>query len=309
MIDIWSYRAPDEAESKGIYLEVGQPVDLRVEFYNRGGAPEVELKWIEPATEERKGNPAEELLVYVGGLTHGMARESHDLMDLSLPADQTAEIKELAATYPHMLVVLNGGTVMELSEISALVPSILLQWFPGQEGGYALADIITGAYNPAGRLPVTFYTDSDKLLDFEDYEIRKGRTYMYAKDNVTYPFGYGLSYTTFEYSKLKVAQNKTQIGAVVNVTNSGSMDGDEVVQLYVSNQNSKVKQPIRQLKAFKRVTVPKGTTVRVELSFKKEDLAWWDENKQQYVVDPGWYKIQVGKSAGEICAEQMIKLR
>ncbi|MDF7809456.1 glycoside hydrolase family 3 N-terminal domain-containing protein [Pontiellaceae bacterium B12219] len=309
VIDIWSHRAPDEAESKGIYLEAGQPADLRVEFYNRGGAPEIELKWIEPATEKRNGNPAEEFLVYVGGLTHAMARESRDLMDLSLPADQMAEIRELAAVYPNMLVVLNGGTVMELAELAAVVPSILLQWFPGQEGGYALADIITGACNPAGRLPLTFYTDSDKLPDFEDYEISKGRTYMYATDNVTYPFGYGLSYTSFDYTGLKVAQNKTHIKAVVNVTNSGAMDGDEVVQLYVSNQGSKVDQPIRQLKAFKRVTVPQGETVPVEMLVKKDDLAWWDEKKQQYVVNPGLYKIQIGKSSDDICAEQMIKIR
>jgi beta-glucosidase len=208
-----------------------------------------------------------------------------------------------------MVVVLNGGTIIQLSELKELVPSILLQWFPGQEGGYALAEIITGAYNPAGRLPLTFYTDASKLPDFEDYEISKGRTYMYMKDNVTYPFGYGLSYTTFDYAGLKVAQDHDRIKAVVSVKNTGAMDGDEVVQLYVTNQDSKVYQPIRQLKAFQRVSIPRGETRRVKLSFSKDDLAWWDETQQKYVVDLSGYKIQIGKSSSEICEEQMIKIR
>lgn len=309
IINIWDRKAPDRGESKGMYLEAGKPAKLRVEYYNRGGGVEVELEWIEPAEKKRKGNPAEELLVYVGGLSHYMAYESHDLMNLNVPADQMDEIKELAETYPNLVVVLNGGTVMQLGELKELVPSMLLQWFPGQEGGYALADILTGAYNPAGRLPMTFYTDANQLPDFEDYEISKGRTYMYRKDNVTYPFGYGLSYTTFDYSDLTVTQENETVTAVLNVTNTGEMDGDEVVQLYVSNLDSKVVQPIRQLKAFERISIPKGETRQVELVFSKDDLAWWNEKRQTYVVDRGSYKIQLGKSSSDLCEEQVIEIR
>jgi beta-glucosidase len=309
IINIWDRKAADRGESKGIFLEAGKPVDLKVEYYNKGGDVEADLKWIEPQEKKRVGKPQEELLVYVGGLSHQMAYESHDLMNLNMPETQMEEIKELAQTYPNMVVVLNGGTIIQLSELKELVPSILLQWFPGQEGGYALAEIITGAYNPAGRLPLTFYTDASKLPDFEDYEISKGRTYMYMKDNVTYPFGYGLSYTTFDYTGLKVAQDHDRIKAVVSVKNTGAMDGDEVVQLYVTNQDSKVYQPIRQLKAFQRVSIPRGETRRVKLSFSKDDLAWWDETQQKYVVDLSGYKIQIGKSSSEICEKQMIKIR
>ncbi|MDF7805981.1 glycoside hydrolase family 3 N-terminal domain-containing protein [Pontiellaceae bacterium B12219] len=307
IINIWDRKAPDSGESKGIYLEAGKPADLRVEYYNRGGPVQVDLKWIEPKEEQRAGNPNEELLVYVGGLSHEMAYESHDLMNLNLPNGQMEEIKELATIYPNMLVVLNGGTVMQLAELNEAVPSILLQWFPGQEGGYALAELITGKVNPSGRLPLTFYTDADKLPDFEDYEISKGRTYMYMKDNVTYPFGYGLSYTTFDYSGLKVTQNNGQVKAVLNVKNTGTMDGDEVVQLYVSNLDSKVYQPIRQLKAFERVTVPEGETMQVELIFSTDDMAWWDESKQEFVVDQGRYAIQIGRSSADIICEKVIQ--
>ncbi len=308
VINIWDRKAPDRGESKGIYLEAGQPADLRVEYYNRGGAVDVELSWIEPAEEKRGGNPAEALLVYVGGLSHQMAYESHDLMDLSMPANQMEEIKELAKTYPNMAVVLNGGTVMQLGELKEIVPAMLLQWFPGQEGGYALADILTGAYNPSGRLPLTFYTDSDDLPDFEDYDISKGRTYMYAEDNVTYPFGYGLSYTSFDYSDLRVTQSGREITAVLNVTNTGAVDGDEVVQLYVSNLDSGVTQPIRQLKAFKRIPVPKGKTRAVELSFAVDDLAWWKKYRQQFAVNPGRYRIAVGRSSGDTVCEEIVQI-
>jgi beta-glucosidase len=308
IINIWDRKAPDRGESKSIFLEAGKPADLRVQFYNRGGAADVELQWIEPAAEKRNGNPAEELLVYVGGLSHAMAYESHDLMNLSVPAAQMAEIKELSEIYPNMAVVLNGGTVMQLSELNKLVPSILLQWFPGQEGGYALADILTGAYNPAGRLPMTFYTDANKLPDFEDYEISKGRTYMYAKENVTYPFGYGLSYTQFNYGRLKTTTDGKMVRVALDVANTGEMDGDEVVQIYVSNLSSKVDQPIRQLKAFKRVNVPSKEVVHVELEFPVRSLAWWDAKKQEYVVDHGKYRIQAGRASNDIVCEKIIQI-
>ncbi|MRT93779.1 glycoside hydrolase family 3 protein [Ancylomarina sp. 16SWW S1-10-2] len=310
IIDIWSGKAPDSRESKGIYLEAGKSVDLKVEYYNKEAVPaQALLKWIEPQEKNRIDNVEDKLLVYVGGITYRMAKESHDRMNSIVPEDQMKEIKALADIYPNILVVLNGGTVLQLSDLNDLVPSIMLQWFPGQEGGYALAEIITGKVNPSGHLPLTFYTNTSKLPDFEDYEISKGRTYMYMKDNVTYPFGYGLSYTSFKFSNLKVRQQDTQVTAVLNVTNTGAMDGDEVVQLYVSNLDSKVYQPIRQLKAFKRVSVLKGETKKVELKFSIDNMAWWSKQDQKYVVNPGRYKIQIGKSSSDIVVKQIITVK
>ena len=127
------------------------------------------------------------------------------------------------------------------------------------------------------------------------------------KDNVTYPFGFGLSYTSFDYSGLKVKQKGKKITAVLDVTNTGIMDGDDVVQLYVTNLDSKVYQAIRQLKAFQRVSISKGETKQVELSFSMDDMAWWDVEKQEYVVNPGRYEIQIGKSSAEIVEKDIIK--
>jgi len=310
IIDIWSSKAPDNKASQGIYLEAGKAVDLKVEYYNTEVDPaRALLKWIEPQEKVNVDRPQDKLLIYVGGLTWRMSKESHDRMNSIVPEDQMEEIRALAAIYPNMLVVLNGGTVMQLSELNELVPSILLQWFPGQEGGYALAELITGKVSPSGHLPLTFYTDPEKLPDFEDYEISKGRTYMYMKDNVTYPFGFGLSYTSFDYSELELTQKGKEITTALDVTNTGGMDGDDVVQLYVTNLDSKVYQPIRQLKAFKRVSVAKGETERVEMSFSADDMKWWDVEKQKFVVNPGRYKIQVGKSSAEIVQEKIITIK
>jgi beta-glucosidase len=301
ILDLWDQKSPETAISPPVLLTANQRVPLKVEYYDKGSdVAKAQLQWIEPQVKKDAGNPAEELLVYVGGLTHEMSHESKDLMDLSIPKEQIDEIAELAKTYPHMVVVLNGGTMMQLNALNPLVPAVLLQWFPGQEGGYALAEIVTGAVNPSGRLPLTFYTDVQKLPDFEDYELTKGRTYMYMTNNVTYPFGYGISYTTFDYRNLVVQQDGTKITATMDVVNTGAMEGHDVVQLYVSNLDSPVTQPIRALKAFQRVAVKQGETVRVDMTFRQDDLAWWDESLQQYRVNPGRYEVQVGRSASDI---------
>ncbi|QDO94283.1 beta-glucosidase [Formosa sediminum] len=310
VLDNWHSKAPHNEESQGVFLEAGKAVNLKVEYYNEEAEPaRALLKWVEPQEVVVVEHPEDKLLIYVGGLTWRMSKESHDRMNSILPQDQMEEIKALAAIYPNMLVVLNGGTVVQLSELNDIVPSILLQWFPGQEGGYALAELITGKVNPSGHLPLTFYTDPDKLPDFEDYEISKGRTYMYMKNNVTYPFGYGLSYTSFDYSGLKITQHKKEVTAVLDVKNSGVMDGDDVIQLYVTNLDSKVYQPIRQLKAFKRVSISKGDTEQVELHFSINDMQWWGVSKQKYVVNPGRYEIQIGKSSAEIVQKQIITVK
>ncbi|WP_165730767.1 glycoside hydrolase family 3 protein [Polaribacter sp. 20A6] len=310
ILDNWHSKAPNNKESKGVYLEAGKLVDLKMEYYNDEKEPaRALLKWIEPQEKVIVENPEDKLLIYVGGLTWRMSKESHDRMNSIVPEDQMKEIKTLAAIYPNMLVVLNGGTVMQLSKLNEVVPSILLQWFPGQEGGYALAELITGKVSPSGHLPITFYTDPDKLPDFEDYEISKGRTYMYMKDNITYPFGFGLSYTSFDYSGLKVTKHKKQVTAVLDVKNTGVMDGDDVVQLYVTNLDSDVYQPIRQLKAFKRIAIAKGETKKVTLSFSMDDMKWWNVKKQKYVLNSGRYEIQIGKSSDEIVAKQIITVK
>ncbi|MCH6255807.1 glycoside hydrolase family 3 C-terminal domain-containing protein [Puniceicoccaceae bacterium K14] len=313
ILDIWHRKAEDSQISGEINLTAGKSVDIKIEYVDKTSiAPEakiwVKFKWVEPQQTIEASDPQRDLFVYVGGLTHEMAHESHDLMDLSFPAEQIEEIRDLAKTYPNIVVVVNSGTAVELDELRELVPGILVQWFPGQEGGTALAEVITGLVNPSGHLPFSIYTDSSKLPNFEDYEPQKGRTYMYATDNITYAFGEGLSYTEFEYTNFQVFSDKDKVSIKLNVSNIGDRDGDDIVQIYASNLDSLVYQPIKQLKAFKRVTVPAKKSVSVEFEFPIESLAWWNELKQEFVVDQGRYSIQAGQASNKIVAKKTIQI-
>jgi len=309
ILNIWSNKAEGKAISKPILLTQGQPVNLRVEYYDKassmgqGDASQeigVKLSWLEPAQATKKSDPEKDLLVYVGGITHEMASESHDIKALAFPEDQLEEIAGLAEKYPNMVVVVNGGTAVPMGKVRALVPAVLLQWFPGQEGGNALAEIITGKVNPSGRLPLTIYSDVQQLPDFDDYDISKGRTYMYATHNVDYPFGFGLSYTSFKYDTLRIRKTGGTIAASVDISNVGARDGGEVVQLYVKNMELPVAQPLKQLRAFKRISVPASSTRTAKLEFPVAALARWDESKREYTVNPGTYKIMVGASSADI---------
>lgn len=314
ILDIWGQMAEETQISKPVFLKAGKPVDLKVEYFNAEKANSaieeirVGLKWMEPTEKPGKSNPEKDLLVYVGGIAHEMAHESRDLMDLRFPEDQLQEIAELAKEYPNMVVVVNTGTAVQLDQVKKLVPALLIQWFPGQEGGTALAEVITGAVNPSGRLPLSIYTDASQLPDFEDYELQKGRTYQYASDNITYPFGYGIGYAPFEYDAFQAALNGDRIDVSVQVKNTGTVDGDDVVQIYVTNLDSGVYQPIRQLKAFRRVHVPASGTARAELTVPVQSLEWWSTDKQKFTVNSGRYKIQAGRSSADVCAEQIITI-
>ena len=142
-----------------------------------------------------------------------------------------------------------------------------------------------------------------------DYDIRNGRTYMYYKDDVLYPFGYGLSYTTFDYQQIKsVKQDKDKVTVTVLVKNSGSRDGEEVVQLYASYPESKVERPMKQLRAFSKVAIAAGDTKEVVIDIPKEDFAYWDEIQDKFVVEPGKVKLLIGASSADIRLEGEVTL-
>ncbi len=170
-------------------------------------------------------------------------------------------------------------------------------WYPGQEGGTAIADILFGDYNPAGRLPVTFYKSIDQLPPFEDYNM-KGRTYRYFEDEPLYPFGYGLSYTNFSYSDLGIPEKvstKDNIEIKVDITNSGNYSGDEVVQLYLKHTQTGVPIPIRALQGFKRIYLDKGETKTVSFNLHPKQLSVINDNNERIVI-PEEIKIYVGGS-------------
>jgi beta-glucosidase len=187
---------------------------------------------------------------------------------------------------------------------AANVPAIVHIAQSSQELGNGLADVLTGKVNPAGRLVHAWPASIADLLPILEYDIRQGKTYMYMKEKPLFPFGYGLSYTTFKYGNLKTGQPRIASGQTVNIsvdiTNTGEYDGEEVVQLYVSFPDSKVSRPVIALKGFERVAVKKGATVTVTLPLDANELAYWNVERHAFVLEPGRVQLQIGASSADI---------
>jgi len=221
----------------------------------------------------------------------------------SLTLTQEELIKNIYKANPKTVVVLISSAPYAIAWTEANVPAILHTSHNGQEEGSAIADVLFGDYNPAGRLVHTWVQSIEQLPPMMDYNIRHGRTYLYFKKTPLYPFGYGLSYTTFRYSKLRVsAPSLKQGGEVtvsVDVANSGLRDGEEVVQLYVRFPNSKVERPLKQLSGFERVSIPRGQTRTVSIPLKASSLAFWDETRNGWSTEPGTVQVFVGASSAD----------
>jgi beta-glucosidase len=210
-------------------------------------------------------------------------------------------IRQLAATGTRVVLVLAGGSAIALGEIPDLVEAIVFVWYPGQEGGSAVADVLFGDANPAGRLPITFYQSVDQLPPFEDYNMT-GRTYRYMTQAPLYPFGYGLSYTCFEYSNLQMSAATIpadgQLNLSLDIKNRGDRAGDEVVQLYVRYPDSKVTRPVKELRGFQRITLKPGETRPVAFTLDARQLAYYGEG--EFVVELGTVQVLIGSSSADI---------
>lgn len=264
---------------------------------------EVVENGIEQAVEAAKS--AETAVVVVGNNPFINAKETIDRVDIVLPPAQQALIQAVKAANPNTVVVIVGSYPFALNWENEHVPSILFTSHSAQELGHAVTDVLFGDYNPAGRLNMTWYQSVDQLPDIMDYDIIKGkRTYQYFDGEVLYPFGHGLSYTTFEYSNL--ALDRTQVdqeGEVqisFDVRNTGNIAGDEVPQLYVRIGQSRVPRPLKTLKGFTRLHLQSGETQRVTFALKAEELAFWDVTRDRYCVESGEYTVMVGSSSGQI---------
>jgi len=221
------------------------------------------------------------------------AEASGDRGKIGLPGKQFDLLQRLHATGRPVVLVLTGGSPIELNWAKENIPAILMVWYPGEAGGEAVADVLFGDCNPAGRLPVTFIKSLDDIPPFTDYAMR-GRTYRFMEKEPLYPFGYGLSYTTFQYSHLRVSGLRVS----VDVENTGPCDGDEVVQLYLSNPNASVPMPLRQLAGFQRIHIRKGQKKSVHFLLKREQFAAYDDSGKPF-VEPGEFTIRVGGGQSE----------
>ena len=230
--------------------------------------------------------------------------EGKDRVDLNLPDDQQAFVEKIVAVNPAAVVVLFNGTPMTVNWIAEHVPAVVEAWLPGEQGGHAVADVLFGEENPAGRLPMTFYASLTNLPPLAEHELAGGRTYMYLKDPPLWPFGYGLSYTRFQYRNLRLEPDRTGTNSTVRVTfdvaNTGDRDGDEVAQLYVRDVAASVVVPQRQLRGFRRVRVKRGETATITLPVAVADLGFWDEQRHGWKIEPGQFAVEVGPSSADL---------
>ncbi len=227
-----------------------------------------------------------------------------DRTRIELPRIQKALIRAVADTGVPVVLLLTTGSALAIPEENDELPAIVNCWYPGGEGGTAVAEVLFGEYNPGGRLPVTFYRSTSDLPDFESY-VMEGRTYKYFRGEVLYPFGYGLSYTEFRYSDLELSATKIvpqdrTLSVRVTVENTGGMDGEEVVQIYLRGPEQAKPMPLKKLAAFERVFIPAGQSVRLQLEIEVEDFACFDEGEAAFRIEPGTFEIQTGASSHDI---------
>lgn len=295
--------------------EAGKKYPVKVEYMQRLGSAELNLLIGKRTAVDYKGTADKikeaDVIIFAGGISPRLEGEEMpvyvegfkkgDRTNIELPKVQKEMIKALKATGKPVVYVVCTGSALALNWEEANIDAILNAWYGGQEGGTAVADILFGDYNPSGRLPITFYKSVDQLPDFQDYNMQ-GRTYRYMTQEPLYPFGYGLSYTTFDFRNAKLSQNKIakdqSVTLSLDIANTGQTDGDEVAQVYIKNPNDP-KGPLKALKAFKRVNVKAGSTQQVSIELEPKAFQSFNDQTQTMEVRPGKYKVLYGSSSAD----------
>jgi beta-glucosidase len=312
IVEDWTDHAPATVTGE-VMLEAGKSYDIKMEYYESKIGAVARLAWQPPVVNT--GSPYAEAVdaakqadavVMVLGLSSRLEGEEMnvpepgflggDRVSIDLPARQQRLLEAVASTGKPVVLVLLSGSALAVNWANEHVAAIVQAWYPGEEGGAAIAEVLFGDYNPAGRLPVTFYKSVDQLPAFDNYQM-DGRTYRFFKGEPLYPFGYGLSYTRFKYSAFAVSS--ARIAATENVTvsatveNAGTREGDEVVQVYVTDLAASVRVPIRSLAGVERVHLKPGERRIVKFTLEPRQLAVITDDGRT-VVEPGQFKVTIG---------------
>ena len=303
-------------------LEAGQAIPLTLEYRYQGGQLHASVS-LEPDVDDDallaeavETAATADAVVLCAGLFHRMESEGYDLKTLTLPEEQLALIKKVTSANPKTIIALFTGTALMIEDVVTSAPAVLLPFYPGQEGGQAIAEILFGEVNPSGRLPFSLFkrwedcpasanyrTTGENLLDVTYTEgVFVGYRHL-EKHNISplFPFGHGLSYTTFTYTNMTVteADEKTVI-VNVEVKNEGDCFGREVVQLYVEDIEASVERPIKELKGFEKIELSPGEVEKVRFRLNSRDFSFWDPTSESWTVEPGLFKIHLGSSSADI---------
>jgi beta-glucosidase len=317
LIDQWVIRAAT-TDYASIGLQEGQTYHIVYEYFDNGGDAIATLKWRMPSTVtsdplDAYGNAGKriresDLTIAVMGIDRSFEREGQDRNAIELPKEQSDFLKLAYAANPRMVVVFVAGSPLVDTWAAENIPAMLYAWYPGEQGGTAVVEALFGDYNPAGRLPITFYRSTADLPPFDDYELANGRTYMYYEQQPLYPFGHGLSYTTFEYNNLALNQANDTLHVSFDVTNTGTRAGDEVPQVYLRYPSLRRPLPIKQLHGFERIATQPGQTLQVNIPVALADLRLWDDSESKFVTPQGDYAVMVGASSQDIRLQSMFHL-
>ena len=313
-----------------IKLEKGKANKLVVEFYQHAGDAVIQMGWnydapvrqkslIEEATELAKSC---DIAIIFAGLSNALESEGRDPATIELPSKQKDLIMEVAKVNPNTIVVLNGGVALSVQPWLKDVKALLDMFYLGQETGNAIASVLFGDVNPSGKLPFSFIKNTDQSPAFKDYlnpdlKIKYSEGvfvgYRYLDKNKLepeFPFGFGLSYTTFEYNNIKVKDlGKKMYEISAEIKNTGKIKGNEIAQLYLSDKESSVPRPLKELKGFSRVSIEPGETKTIVMKLKERDFAFWDIVSNNWKVEPGEFELLVGSNSRDIKLKQTIEVK
>ncbi|GFN31534.1 glycoside hydrolase family 3 protein [Paenibacillus xylaniclasticus] len=299
------------AVSEGGLLSVSDAAPARA--YNEAELFEKETvhDGLQAAVEAAK--QSEVAIVFVGNNPLVNGKEEIDRPGLELAEAQERLVKAVYEVNPNTIVVVTGGYPFALNWINEHIPAVIYSSHSGQEHGSAIADVLFGDYNPAGRLNMTWYRSEEQLTDIMDYDIAKSkRTYLYFEDAPLYPFGHGLSYSTFTYGKPQLESEVIgadgELAVSVRVENTSSIAGEEVVQLYVRGEQSRVKRPLKKLHGFRRIKLQPGEAKTVVFKVPAIDLAIWDVTREKYAVESGPYTVMLGSSSADIRVQAVVQI-
>jgi beta-glucosidase len=310
VISAWR-NGPAQKKEYKLKAEQGKKYTVLVEYYQAGGKGELkfDIGLSQPINYKsviEKVRDAD-AIIFVGGLSSFLEGEemgvkfpgfrNGDRTDINLPQVQKNMLKALKETGKPIIFVLCSGSAMALPWENETTDAMLAAWYSGQEGGTAVADVLFGDYNPAGRLPITFYASTDDLPDFEDYNMNKGRTYRYFKGKPLFPFGHGLSYTNFTYQKADLSKKTIKVDESTSlnlkVKNSGTSDGDEVIQVYIRNLQDP-EGPLKSLREYKRIFIKAGQAVTVKIDLPTSTFEFFNPKSELMEILPGKYEILYG---------------
>jgi beta-glucosidase len=325
VLDEWAPTPRARARSAMLDFEAGKAYDVRLEYFENIRDAEVRLNWRQPGAREPFAEAmdavkAADVVVFAGGLNGEVEGEEMpvkypgfaggDRTDIVLPRTQQTLLEAIHKTGKPVVLVLMTGSALAVEWAQANLPAVLVAWYPGQQGGNAIADVLFGKVSPSGRLPVTFYKSVDDLPPFADYSMQN-RTYRYFTGRPLYPFGHGLSYTRFDYSDLRVepaAGTADAFDVSFDVLNTGRRAGHEVPQLYVRALDAGRPMPLRELRGFTRIRLEPGARQRVSFRVAKADLAYYDDAGKRFVTAPGEYEMAAGRSSADLPVSARVRV-